>query len=166
MDSKKFLGLFIPRASFYLWIILLLVAVIAVLDWHIAIPGFLLLAFLTYYNISSNYKRKAEITSYIENLNFNIDTATKDTLLNFPMPLVVTETDGSIIWYNSSFKKISEQEDVFEKVIKTFVDEIKPDILLDDPSGISKQITLNEMHYQVLCNIARHDRKTNAGIPY
>ena len=40
MDSKKFLGLFIPRASFYLWIILLLVTIIAVLNWRIAIPGF------------------------------------------------------------------------------------------------------------------------------
>lgn len=163
MDSKKFLGLFIPRASFYLWIILLLVAVIAVLDWRIAIPGFLLLVFLTYYNISSNYKRKVEITSYIENLNFNIDTATKDTLLNFPMPLVVTELDGSIVWYNSSFKKISEQNDVFEKMIKTFVDELNPNSLLDNSASISKQIILNGMHYQVLCNFVGHDRKPDAG---
>lgn len=181
MDSKKFLGLFIPRASFYLWIILLLVAVIAWLEWRIAIPCFLLLVFLTYYNISSNYKRKVEITSYIENLNFNIDIATKDTLLNFPMPLVVTELDGSIIWYNSSFKKISEQEDVFEKVIKTFIDELaatkftdasstannsntgKSDSLTDNPASISKQITLNGMHYQVLCNITGHERKSDAG---
>jgi len=107
MDSKKFLGLFIPRVSFYLWIILLLVSVIALLEWRIAIPGFLLLAFLTYYNISSNSRRKMEIASYIENLNFNIDAATKDTLLNFPMPLVVTELNGSIVWYNSSVYKIS-----------------------------------------------------------
>jgi len=186
MDSKKFLGLFIPRASFYLWIILLLVSVIAWLEWRIAIPGFLLLIFLTYYNISSNSKRKVEIASYIENLNFNIDAATKDTLLNFPMPLVVTELNGSIIWYNSTFKKISEQGDVFEKVIKTFVDEFtannstaansntvgsavissaagNPGNPPNNFSSISKQITLNGMHYQVLCNITGQDRKLNAG---
>ena len=168
MDSKKFLGLFIPRASFYLWIILLLVAVIAVLNWRIAIPGFLLLVFLTYYNMSSNYKRKVEITSYIENLNFNIDTATKDTLLNFPMPLVVTELNGSIVWYNSSFKKISEQEDVFEKVIKAFVDELNSDKLnpnkpTDNTASISKQIILNGMYYKVLCNFAGNERKPDTG---
>lgn len=189
MDSKKFLGLFIPRASFYLWIILLLVSVIAFLEWRIAIPGFLLLAFLTWYNISSNSRRKVEIASYIENLNFNIDAATKDTLLNFPMPLVVTETNGSIIWYNSSFKKISEQEDISEKVIKQFVDEITAGSYAaanaDAPlafaagsansnlnntpknpasvSSTSKQVTLNGMHYQVLCNAVGQDRKMNSG---
>ncbi len=162
MDNKKFLGLFIPRASFYLWIILLLVAVIAVLDWRIAIPCFLLLVFLTYYNISSSYKRKVEIKSYIENLNFNIDAATKDTLLNFPMPLVVTELDGSIIWYNSSFRKISDKDDILEMTIKSFVDEINPGNLLDNPVSLSKQITINGMYYNVLCNFARHERKTEA----
>ena len=166
MESKKFLGLFIPRASFYLWIILLLVAVITWLDWRIAIPGFLLLVFLTYYNISSNHKRKEEITSYIENLNFNIDIATKDTLLNFPMPLVVTESDGSIVWYNSSFKTISEQDNVFEKVIKTFVDELNPQNLKmnsnqADTTSISKHIALNGMQYKVLCNLVGHENKTS-----
>ncbi|MEN6314966.1 MAG: DHH family phosphoesterase [Clostridiaceae bacterium] len=186
MDSKKFLGLFIPRVSFYLWIILLLVSVIALLEWRIAIPGFLLLAFLTYYNISSNSRRKVEIASYIENLNFNIDAATKDTLLNFPMPLVVTELNGSIVWYNSSFKKISEQEDISEKVIKPFVEEIaavshtaaNADAPLSyaagsvsgslssaskNSSSASKQVSLNGMHYQVLCNAVGQDRKLNAG---
>lgn len=168
MDSKKFLGLFIPRVSFYLWIILLLVAVIAWLDWHIAIPAFLLFAFLTYYYISSTSRRKVEITSYIENLNFDINTVTKDTLLSFPMPMVIIEQDGSIVWYNSSFKKISEQEDVFEKVIKTFIDEINPNSLrsdkpMDKPASILKHIILNDMHYQVLCNFAGYERRSDAG---
>ncbi len=168
MESKKFFGLFIPRGSFYLWIILLLVAVIAWLDWRIAIPGLLLFVFLTFYNISSNYKRKEEIASYLEKLNFNIDTATKDTLLNFPMPLVVTELDGSIVWYNSSFKKISEHEDVFEKVIETFINEINSDKLKpggyqDSPASISRQIKLNGMHYLVLCNFSGNEGKSDIG---
>jgi c-di-AMP phosphodiesterase-like protein len=163
MDSKKFLGLFIPRAGFYLWIILLLVAVIGVLDWRIAIPGFLLFVFLTYYNISSNYKRKVEIASYIENLNFNMDATTKDTLLNFPMPLVVSEMDGSIIWYNSSFRKIADVEEDLEKAVKSLVNEIKPESLEDNTASISKQLVLNGMHYKVLCNFARHEKKPDVG---
>jgi len=153
MDSKKFLGLFIPRASFYLWIILLLVSVIAVLEWRIAIPGYILFAFLTYYYISSNHKRKIQISKYIENLNFNIDTATKGTLLNFPLPLVVTETDGSIVWYNSSFKKILEQEEECEKVLIDIAGGIDSKSVTNGGTGISRQVSLNGMHYQVLCNL-------------
>lgn len=151
MDSKKFLGLFIPRESFYLWVILMLVAVIAVLEWHIAIPGFILFAFLTYYYLSSNHKRRIQISSYIENLNFNIDTATKDTLLNFPLPLVITETDGSIVWYNSSFKNISGQEDECEKVVRDTAAWLNARKITDG-SDISREVTLNGMQYQVLCN--------------
>jgi len=168
MDSKKFLGLLIPRASFHLWIVLFLVIVIAVLDWRVAIPGFALFAFLIYYNIHTNYKRKVEISSFIENLNFNMDTATKDTLLNFPMPLVVTELDGSIIWYNSSFRDISEHEDVFEESVKSIVKELKnnellPEKLKENPVSISKHIELNGLHYNVLCNLARRDGKADNG---
>ena len=86
----------------------------------VALPGFFLLVFLVYYNFRSNYTRHKEITKYIENLTFNIDTATKDTLLNFPMPLVLVELDGTIIWYNSSFKKIFDGEELIGKDYKFF----------------------------------------------
>lgn len=159
MKSKKILGLFIPRDSYYLWVILFLLVVISVLEPIFAIPGALLFAALVFYYIRSNYKRKEKIASYIENLNFNIDTATKDTLLNFPMPLVVTERNGTIIWYNSSFKKNMEHEDISERVIKFFVDEITDK---GENSGASsvKQVELNGKHYQVLCNYSGYKSKS------
>lgn len=163
MDSKRYSGIFIPRASFYLWIILLLVLVITVLDWRIAIPGYVLLAFLAYYNVRSSYTRRKEITKYIENLTFNIDTATKDTLLNFPMPLVVTDLNGTIIWYNSSFRKIFDKEDLLEKAISNFVEDLHPGNLAGETSNISKQVTLNGKHYKVLCNFAQIEKKPDAG---
>lgn len=167
MDSKKFLGLLIPRAGFYLWVILFLVAIIAVLDWRVAIPGIVLFAYLTIYNIRTNSRRKVEISSFIENLNFNIDTATKDTLLNFPMPLVITETDGSIIWYNASYNDILDREDTFEEIVRSIVKELKsneltPENIKSNQTGISKQIEMNGMHYNVLCNPARRDTKQDA----
>lgn len=167
MDSKKFLGLLIPRAGFYLWVILFLVGIIALLDWRIAIPGFVLFAFLTYYNISTNYKSKIEISSFIENLNFNIDTATKDTLLNFPMPLVFTEMDGSVIWYNTPFKDISGIEDTIGETIKSISAEFRDTTDLSEKrkegiAGISRQVEINGMHYNVLCNPSRRDTKKGA----
>lgn len=164
MDSKKFLGLLIPRVNFYLWINLFLVAVIAILDWRVAIPGFVLLAFLFYYNLRASYKSKAEISNFIENLNFNIDTATRDTLLNFPMPLVITELDGSIVWYNSSFKAISEKEFSFEGAVKSVVNDLKknelaPDNLKSFSIGYSKQLEFEGRSYNVLCNLVRQDQK-------
>lgn len=162
MESKKFLRQIIPSSSFYLWIILLLTCVIAVLDWRIAIPAFLLLCFLVYYNIRSESKRKKELTSYIENLNFKVDIATKDVLLNFPMPMVVAGEDGSIIWYNSSFKKIADTGDVNEKIIRKLIETSgtknkNSGNVSEPPTAISTQMTINDRCYQVLCNFANHD---------
>jgi cyclic-di-AMP phosphodiesterase len=161
MDNKKHSGIFIPRASFYLWIILLLVIIISILDWRVAIPGYLLTVFLVYHNFRSNYKRQKELTKYIENLTFNIDTVTKDTLLNFPMPLAVLELDGNIIWYNSSFRKVFDGEDLLEKTIGHFVEGLHPKNLINGQANVSKEVEINGRHFLVLGNLVKVDAKTD-----
>ena len=161
MDNKKFTGIFVPRASFYLWFIFVLVGIIALLNWRISIPAYLVLIILLYYNFRSNHVRQREITKYIENLTFNIDSATKDTLLNFPMPLVVIQLDGTIIWYNSSFRKIFEGEELLEKTISSFVNELHPENLVQNNTNISKDIEINERHYCVLGNFVKIEEKND-----
>jgi c-di-AMP phosphodiesterase-like protein len=162
MDNKKFLGIFIPRAAFYLWIIMILAVVIAVMDWRVSIPVFLLLVFLIYYNFTSNYKRQKEVTKYIENLTLNIDIATKDTLHNLPMPLAVLETDGTIMWYNTSFKNMLDMENLLEKNISSLIEEIEPDELLNEGSAISKQLAINNRQYLMLGRLVDTGRKNDA----
>jgi len=163
MDSKKILNMLIPHQSVHIWVILLLTVIIAVLNWIVAIPCFVLAAYLTYHNFRSNFKRKAEISNFIENLNINIDTATRDTLLNFPMPLIITELDGSIIWYNSSFRNISEETAELEDTVRNLVSEIRsgellPENIKKNTAGITRKININGRHYNVLCNIVRRDQ--------
>lgn len=160
MDNNKFLGIFIPRASFYLWIILFLVVVIAVLNIWIGISGFLLLTFLVLYNFRSSYIRQKEITRYIENLTLNIDSATKDTLLNFPMPLVVVELDGTIIWYNPPFRDIFDGQHLLERTISSFVNDLDPKNFIDGQSNISREIVINNRYYNVLCNFVKIEKKS------
>ncbi len=159
MDSKKFSGIFIPRTSFYLWVIFILMVVIGFLKFWAAVPGFLILLILVYHNFRSYYKRQKEITRYIENLTFNIDSATKDTLLNFPMPLVVVELDGTIIWYNSTFRKIFEGEDLLERAINSFIEDLQPGNLVNETVNISRNVAINGRYYHVLGNFVKIDNK-------
>lgn len=162
MDNKKFTGIFIPRSSLYLWFILILMVVITVLDWRVAIPGYIVMIVLVYYNIRTNYTRQKELTRYIENLTFNIDSATKDTLLNFPMPLVVIELDGTIIWYNSSFRRIFEGEQLLERTISSLVEDLHPDKLVEGNSNVSREVCINDRHYNVLGNFVKVDDKVDS----
>ena len=159
MDSKKHSGIFIPKAGFYLWAIFILLVVIAFLDYRIAMPGFVIFIFLVYYNYRSNYVRHKEITRYIENLTINIDRATKDTLLNFPMPLVVVEVDGTIIWYNSSSKEIFRGVELLEKTIHSFVKELAPNNIENKQNNFSKEIVIENRNFTVLGNFVKVDRK-------
>jgi len=162
MDSKKHSGIFIPKAGFYLWVIFILLVVIAFLDYRIAAPGFVIFLFLVYYNYRSNYVRRKDITRYIENLTFNIDRATKDTLLNFPMPLVVLEVDGTIIWYNSSSKEIFGGIELLEKTIHSFVEELNPNNIRSEQNNFSKEIIIENRNYNVLGNFVKVDRRIDS----
>lgn len=157
MDSKKLSRIFIPKAGFYLWVILFLVVIITILNPWVSIPGYVLFIFLVIYNYKSTHIRNREITKYIETLTFNIDCATKDTLLNFPMPLVLAELDGTTIWYNSSFKGIFGEDELLQRTIASLIAEIKPEMTEGDCITISKEITINNHYYSVLGNLVKID---------
>jgi len=159
MNYEKHSGIFIPKAGFYLWVIFILLGIIAYLDYRISVPGFVIFLFLVYYNYRSNYIRCKEITRYIENLTINIDRATKDTLLNFPMPLVVLEVDGTVIWYNSSSKEIFGGVELLEKTIHTFVKELDPNNIGNGQNNFSKEIVIGDKNYNVLGSFVKVDRK-------
>lgn len=158
-DNKKFSGIFVPRASFYLWVIFVLVVIICIFNIWVAIPGYVLLIFLVYYNFRSSHYRQNEITKYIENLALNIDTATKETLLNFPMPLVIVELDGTIIWYNSSFRQIFEGEDLLEKTIGSFCEDLQPSKFIGETPNICLDTIIKDRYFNVLGNVIKAETK-------
>lgn len=163
MENKKFSHVFIPRAQFYLWIIFFMLTVIGLLEWRVAVPGSVVFLFLIYHYFRTNYLRQKEITRYIEDLTFNTDTAAKDTLLNFPMPLVMMELDGTIIWYNSSFRNIFDGEDLLERKVSDFIIELHPGDLLSgmdgENHGVSRDVIINERSYTALGNFVKIEEK-------
>lgn len=162
-ENKKFTGILTTRTSFYLWTIFFLVVIIAFLDYRLSIPGFILFALLVIHNFRSNYNRKKEITRYIENLTFRIESASKDTLLNFPLPLVVVELDGTIVWYNSLSRNIFGDEKLFEKNIESLVKGLKPSELVHEAGPISRNVEINYRHYRVLGNFVKTAETSEMG---
>jgi c-di-AMP phosphodiesterase-like protein len=156
MDRKKLSRIFVPKAGFYLWIILFLIVIITILSPVVAIPGYVLFVFLVIYNYRSVHARNREITKYIETLTFNIDCATKDTLLNFPMPLVLAELDGTTIWYNSSFKGIFENEDLLQRTVLNLITNLRPQIT-EDSINFSKETMIKNRYYTALGNLVKID---------
>jgi c-di-AMP phosphodiesterase-like protein len=168
MDSKTILKRLLPRTGIYLLIILFLVLALAALDWRVAIPGFLLFAVLTWHNVMTCNRLASEIAGFIEKLEFNIDAAARNTLLNFPMPLAVVEKDGFIAWYNTSFKNFMEKKEVFESAVKPLIADLtKNGFAGEDQEGnypvVSRQAEIDGRHYNVLCGPAGQDTSRKDG---
>lgn len=151
MNNLRFSKLFLPKVSLYLFFIFCLIAVIIILEPIMLGPGIVVFLIIFYYSASDNNMRKKEIIRYIETLKFDIDSVTKDTLLRFPLPLLVAELTGEIIWYNSLFANMIEDNKNTESVKETLqnlllTSQIEPD------KNISMKISINGRHYWVIGN--------------
>ena len=155
MENKKFSRILTPGINVYLWIIFVCVFVIEIYKRKYAAIGYVIFAYLVYHNAKSKYLRTKEITKYIENLTFHVDSATKDTLLHFPIPMVVLQLNGIITWYNPEFAKIFKGQSLLEKPINSFVEDLQVARLIDNENknNISIELTHDNNHYNIIGNI-------------
>lgn len=77
------------------------------------------LALLYYYYYRTNRTRQKDVVHYFENLTHHVDSAAKNSLLNFPLPMVIIRTNGEISWYNSHFGDIMGEAYLFEKQVSS-----------------------------------------------
>ncbi len=151
MNNLRFSRLFLPKVTIYLACIFCLVAVIGFLKPVMIIPGLIFFGVILLYSLSDNNLRKKQIVRYLENLKFDIDSVTKDTLLRFPLPLLVAEPTGEIIWYNSLFSRVIE-EDNGAKPVKEMLQGLFDEEEMLPERNVSAELTIGERHYWVVGN--------------
>jgi len=93
------------KTKIYLVIIALLLIVLCKNNIVAIIPSICFYVAVVVYTIWVYNKRKGELSSYINELTFSVDSAAKNTLINSPFPLIILETDGNVVWRSSTFNK-------------------------------------------------------------
>ena len=75
-----------------------------------------------YYRENSR-RRRREIAKYIENVTGNMDVATKDTMVNSPLPMVIFRPESDdIIWTNDRFLHLAgEKEHLFDAKLSAVI---------------------------------------------
>lgn len=159
IDNLRGSDLLVPRVKLYLSIIFVLIVIILILKPIFFIPAVATFILIVFYSLRQNHLRKLEIEKYIENLNFNIDSVTRDTLLNFPLPMVVVELDGIVIWYNNLFQDAVKSEKKLEKYIQDTLPDLEPTKLITTSKNISTNISINNKNYQILGNLVKLNNK-------
>lgn len=123
-EYNRVLKVLMPNTKIYLFIIAVFTCIMFFYEPVIGFIGLMVLGILIYYNLMNIKARKNEWTKYIENLSTNLGLATKNAVLNLPLPLIICEEDGNILWYNKSFGDLFQGGDFLSKSISSLIKDI------------------------------------------
>lgn len=126
----------------------------------------LVLVLLVYLQFrSSAVKRRKDILKYVENVMYSLDSAAKDSLINFPLPTVVLKLDtNEVIWCNSQFQNITGLKrhmpdvNLFEQIPGLDIHWI-----LEGKTQSPVDIELNGRFYSVYGNMVRTEGENTGG---
>ena len=163
-NNIKILEKLESKTKIYLVIIAILSIVLCINNVKYIIPAIVIYTIILVYTIWVSQKRRGEISSYLDELTFNVDSAAKNTLINSPFPLIILETNGNVIWRSAKFNK------EFANVgINSYIDELAKEIKVEiegDNNSLSldKQIKIEDKVYHIIGNYVKtrkKDRKKN-----
>lgn len=155
--NKRISRLLEPNLKLYF--ILLLLFALAVIPFQpaLGIAGCLLAVALYFYFQSSNRKRKQGILQYIDSLTGSVDTASKNTLINSPLPIMVYRPDtGEVIWSNESFLQLAGvREHLFEIKVNDAVPNLSSRWLLEGKLECPERVEMNGRKFRVFGSLVR-----------
>ncbi|MEG1878838.1 MAG: DHH family phosphoesterase [Pseudoflavonifractor sp.] len=109
----------------------------------------------------SNSKRKKEILKYIDNVTCNIDVATKDTMVNAPLPMVIFRPESDeVIWSNERFLAITgEREHLFDTKLTAAVPDFSSRWLMEGKTECPTEVQVGSSRYLVFGHLVRTDER-------
>ena len=161
--NGKFIEKLTSKSRIYLLVIAILSIILCIYDLRWLIPTIVLVVSLAIYAIFDQNRKVNEIENHLEELTTDVNSATKNNLINSPIPLVLIETDGNILWKSKSFITEFNNTDINTYLIPV-VKEIKLDIEKNsDDKKISKEITkqfnINGKIYKIRGEISRSKKR-------
>ena len=160
-SNGNFIEKIVAKVRVYLVIIVILCVILCIYDWHWILPSIILVILLSVYTLLENGRKKNEIVSHIEEITMDVSSAGKSTLVNSPIPLVIIETDGSIIWRSKKFTENFSNIEI-NTYLNLIVKEIKLDIENNHAQEFEKNLNINGKTYKIkgtIANIRRREKK-------
>ena len=162
MSNKKLSRLLEPNLKFYFAVMLLFAVAAIPVNWQLALAEGTLTVLLYFYFRQSNQKRRQGVLQYIDSVTGSVDTASKSTLINSPLPTLVVRPDtGEIIWSNESFLQLAGvREHLFEMRLSEAVPDFQVQWLLSGKQESPERVELNNHRFRVYGSLVRSRNRT------
>lgn len=158
--NKKLSWLIEPGARVYLLFSVLCALVSAFFSPFVGIAEGVIVVLLYLYLRMSSTRRKREIIRYIESMSSNVETASKGTMINSPLPIVIFSPDSEeIIWSNQRFLSLTGDRDhLFDVKLSSLVPEFDPQWLMEGRSMCPEPVSVRDHQYLVYGNLVRNGK--------
>lgn len=162
MSNKKLSRLLEPNLKFYFAVMLLFAVAAIPVNWQLALAEGTLTVLLYFYFRQSNQKRRQGVLQYIDSVTGSVDTASKSTLINSPLPTLVFRPDtGEIIWSNESFLQLAGvREHLFEMRLSEAVPDFQVQWLLSGKQESPERVEMNNHRFRVYGSLVRSRNRT------
>ena len=157
MNNKKLSRLLEPNFKLYT----MCMVVFTIGAFSVSVPLGLIetvatVALYLYFRQSSK-KRRQGILQYIDSVTGSVDTASKSTLINSPLPIMVFRPDtGEIIWSNENFLQLAGvRENLFEMKVEDAAPAFPVQWLLEGRQECPERVEMNGRRFQVYGSMVR-----------
>lgn len=165
MRKNKLSHLLEPSLRLYFLCLLVFAGVTALFSRPAALAELAVVLVLYLYFRRSNAHRQKEIIQYIESVTCNMDTATKDTMVNAPLPMVIFRPENDeVIWSNDRFLQLTgEREHLFDTKITAAVPDFSSRWLMEGKTECPTEVRLGERRFLVFGHLVRTEDQGGRG---
>ena len=155
--NRKIAQLFQPSFQLYFVCLILFAGISALFSLPLAAAELAVVACLGLYSRASNRRRRREISKYLENVTGTVDTATRDTMTNSPLPMIIFRPESDdIIWTNDRFLQLTGQrEHLFDAKLSTLIPGFDTRWLMEGKSSCPSEVSYGSRRFLVFGHLVR-----------
>ncbi|NLO48755.1 MAG: DHH family phosphoesterase [Clostridiales bacterium] len=161
--KKKLIRLLRPSMRLYFsFLVIFVLATLLFGDYVLAAAEAFVVIMIYTYSVISGKRRQREIFRYIDSVTLNLDSETKNTLLNMHLPMVIFNLkDGRVLWSNDSFLNLTgDREHLFEISITDMMPGLSLKWLAEGKDQSPDYIRISGRSFRVYGNVLRMNTKT------
>ena len=159
--NKKLSHLLEPGIQLYFFCLMLFALASVFFEPLLALAEGVVIVLLFAYFRHSGRRRKKEITKYINALTGSVDVATKDSMVNSPLPMLIFRPErDEVIWSNERFLQLTgELDSIFDSKLSVLTPDFDSRWLMEGKTEYPGEVVLAGHRFLVFGHLVRTSEK-------
>ena len=155
--NRKLARLLQPSFQLYFVCLVLFALISAFFSIPLAVVELAVVLALSVYSRQHSNRCRREIARYLENVTGTVDTATKDTMSNSPLPMIIFRPESDdIIWTNDRFLQLTgEREHLFDAKLSALIPGFDSRWLMEGKNECPTEVEYGSRRFLVFGHLVR-----------